>query len=196
MKLLWIMKYPRYYFQKYFQKLEVTLYFWILIFLNQSDIIVPTLNHNSSTIKCGQELPLAQSRKGIQSKGWPKRNISAAHKIGPKQPLKMAKASLGGHHPEVTSWGHLRPPGSLFAVVNLTCRSLPAKCHCWGHHSGYLRQHVSVSQDVHNLFSTQSFYRIFFFSNGFKFGTTLAFWSSQLHRENKKKNTSQIYSSS
>ena len=99
----------------------------------------------------------------------------------------MAKASSGGHHPEVTSWGHLRPPGSLFAVVNLTCRSLPAKCHCWGHHSGYLRQHVSVSQDVHNLFSTQSFYRIFFFSNGFKFGTTLAFWSSQLHRENKKK---------
>lgn len=63
------MKYPIYYFQKYFQKLAVTLYFWTLIFLNQSDIIVPILNHNSSTTKCGQELPLAQSRKGIQSKG-------------------------------------------------------------------------------------------------------------------------------
>ena len=73
MKLLWIMKYPIYYFQKHFQKLGVTLYFWILIFLNQSDIIVPILNHNSSTIKCGQELPLAQSRKGIQRKGWPQR---------------------------------------------------------------------------------------------------------------------------
>ena len=105
----------------------------------------------------------------------------------------MAKASSGGHHPEVTPWGHLRPPGSFFAVVNLTCRSLPAKCHCWGHHSGYLRQHVSVSQDVHNLFSTQSFYRIFFFSNVFRFGTTLAFWSSQLHRENKKKYKSDIF---
>ena len=71
--------------------------------------------------------------------------------------------------------------------------SLPAKCHCWGHHSRYLWQHVSVSQDVHNLFSTQFFYRIFFFSNGFRFGTTLAFWSSQLHRENLKKYKSDIF---
>ena len=33
----------------------------------------------------------------------------------------MTKASSGGHHSEVTPWSPLRPPGSFFAVVNLTC---------------------------------------------------------------------------
>lgn len=111
MKLLWIMKYPIYYFQKYFQKLAVTLYFWILIFLNQSDIFVPILNHNSSTTKCGQELPLAQSRKGIRSKGWPKRTQpcdapaeSRAHRPGMWLPASWFLSQHAHAHNEESRW--------------------------------------------------------------------------------------------
>lgn len=107
----------------------------------------------------------------------------------------MTKASSGGHHSEVTPWSHLRPPGSFFAVVNLTCwigACLPSVIA----EATTLDIYDSTFQfpKMYTIYFLHSFFiEFFFFSNGFRFGTTLAFWSSQLHWENLKKYKSDIF---
>ena len=124
-------------------------------------------------------------------------NILAAHKIGPKQPLKMAKASSGSHTMRslcgVTS-GH-RTLSLLLWIsrVGACLSSITAEAPA-------LDIYNSMFQlpKMYTTYFLHSFFIEFFFfllPNGSRLGPLdhIAFWSSQLHGENFKKYKSDIF---